>query len=239
MVVTQEVDVRHVAGRADVVRVWMELRPAVVAVMVKRGPRSRLGAAPAMVTSVDALPPVVAPSEAPPVTAADPWAVLIAVSVVSMSAQGEIVALNNGVLTKGVLTIVVLEIAGLTTAVLTTVVLMNAAQRIAGLVTGAPVAVASQMVKLAACAQDVQTVRTSVLTNNPALRPVLTAQRVSRMICSGGVMPPRRHWKPVGPSIASGAPVRCGALPNSWRCCAMRKRLESWWRKSPGHVWLR
>ena len=206
-----------------------------VAVMVKRGPPSPPGEPPVMaVSSADALHHVVGHFEVPPETPAGPWAVVIVASVVSMSARVEHVALNLVAPLNAVSTIAALEIV-----VLKTAVWMSAAQTIADLLIGARVAVVSRTVQSAAIAPDVRTDLIIVLMNNPVVRPVLMAPRVSRMICSGGVTPPRRHWRPVGPFTASGAPLRCGAHPNSWRCCAMRKRLACWWKKSPGHVWLR
>ena len=216
-----------------------------VAVMVKRGGGSPPGEAPAMaVSSADALHPVVGHSEAPPETAADRWAGVIAASVVSMSAQVETVALNlaasmSAVLMTGAPMNAVLMIAGPVTVVLVIAGLMNAAQRIAGLVIGARVAVVSRAEKAASCVQVARSDLISVLMNNPAAKPVLMAPRVSRMICFGVVTPPRQHWRPVGPSIASGAPVRCEVLPSSWRYCGRRKRLACWWKKSPGRVWRR
>ena len=196
------------------------------------------------VSSADALHPVVGHSEAPPETAADRWAGVIAASVVSMSAQVETVALTlvasmSAVLKTGAPMNAVSTIAAPVTVVQVIAALMNAAQRSAGLVIGAQLAVVFRTVKVAGCVQVVPNDRTSVLMNNPAVRPVRMAPRVSRMICFGDVTPPRQHWKPVGPSIASGAPVRCEVLPSSWRYCGRRKRLACWWKKSPGRAWLR
>ena len=197
--VTQEVDVRPVAGRAAVVRVRMEVLPLDVAVMVKRGAQRLPGVAHATVESSEvALPPEVDRSAGPPATAAGPWAVVIAASVVLRSARVETVALNLAASRSAALNSAVLmtgapmnagpmnagpKIAGLETAVL----------EIAALMIVARVADASRTVKAAECAQVVRNDLTSVLMNNPAVRPVLTAPRVSRTICFGGVTPPRRH----------------------------------------------
>ena len=172
--VTQEVDVRHVAGHVVVVPVRTEVLPSVVAVMVKRGPPSPPGEPPVMaVSSADAPYHVVGHFELPPETPAGPWAVVIAASVVSMSARVETVALNLVALLNAVSMIAALEIV-----VLKTAVWMSAAQRIADLLIGARVAAVSRTVKSAAIAQDVRNDLINVLMKNHALRPVLTAPRV-------------------------------------------------------------
>ena len=233
-------DVRPVAGRVAVVRVRMEVLPLGVAVMVKRVAQRLPGVAHATAeSSAVALPPEVDRSAAPPATAAGPWAVVIAASVVLRSARVATVALTLAASRSAALNSAVLMTGAPMNAGPMNAALETAVQEIAVLMIGARVVDAFRTVKAAECAQVVRNDLTSVLINNPAVRPVLTAQRVSRTICFGGVMPPRRHWKPVGPSIASGALVRCAALPNSWHCCVMRKRLACWWRKSPGHGWLR
>lgn len=182
--VTQEVDVRPVEGRVVGVRVRKVVLPTDVGVMVKTGVASPPGEAPAMaVSSADALHPVVGHFEVPPATAAGRWSVVIAASVVSMSAQVETVALNlaasmSAVLMTGAPMNAVSTIAGPGTVVLEIAVLMNAAQRIAGLVIGARVAVVSRMEKAASCGQVDRNELTSVLMNNPVVRPVRMVPRV-------------------------------------------------------------
>ena len=237
--VTQEEDVPIEVGHADAVRVRREVLRMVDAVMVRNGRRNHPGVVHVMVNSADAQHRVGELFEAHPETVAGRWGAVIVASVVLMSALLETVALRHVDRMTGAPMTAVSTIDDPATVVLKTVALRIAGLAIVASLTGVRVVGAFLMVTAAVCDQVVQSVLTSVLMNNRVVRPVRTAQRVSQTICSGGVTPPRQRWRQAGPFIASGAPVRCEALPNLWRCCAMPRRLACLSRKSPGRVWPR
>jgi len=95
---------------------------------------------------------------------------------------------------------------------------------------------ASVMAMPAAFALAAASAKTVRLMTSPAEKRLPTVLILSLMICSGAGMPRRRHWRPAGRSIASGAPVRCEVLPNSCSFSGMPRLPEFWWRKSPGRV---
>ena len=87
-------------------------------------------------------------------------------------------------------------------------------------------AVASMMVMRATAGLVAPRRPTVDLTISPAVKRVPMAPNPLPMTCSGGVMPPRLLSKRDARFIASGAPVRCGVLPNSCSFFGMPKPLE-------------
>ena len=202
------VEVLVVVGRG-----WMAVQQAPVGGMETMDVLTHRGVDPAMETFVDADPPGPLDSAGDHGMHPEPLAVVIAVRV--------IVDLTNVVLTSAVLKRGVSTIAALATSVSRVVVRRTVALKIAVLALDqafVPAPVVSAMATPAARVRDVLTAMTVRLRSNPAERRRPMEPTPLQMICSGAGMPPRRPLKLVVRSIASGAPVRCGVLPNSCLC---------------------
>ena len=156
------------------------------------------------------------------------------VTVVLKTAVLKIVALMIGVSVQGDLKTAAREIA----------VMAISASRGIALMTGVLLTVvqelgASVMARIAASVPAVASAGTVRLMASPAEKQLPTGLILWLMICFGAGTPPRRHWRPVVRSIASGAPARCAVLPNSCSFSGMPRPLEFLWRRSLGHVWLK
>jgi hypothetical protein len=207
------VEVLVVVGRG-----WMAVQQAPVGGMETMDVLTHRGVDPAMETFVDADPPGPLDSAGDHGMHPEPLAVVIAVRVTAVRV---IVDLTNVVLTSAVLKRGVSTIAALATSVSRVVVRRTVALKIAVLALDqafVPVPVVSAMATPAARVRDVLTAMTVRLRSNPAERRRPMEPTPLQMICSGAGMPPRRPLKLVVRSIASGAPVRCGVLPNSCLC---------------------
>ena len=143
-------------------------------------------------------------------------------------------ALKTAAMVTGVSKDAALKSAGMVINALRGVVLMTGGSQTVVLEL-----VASVMARPAAFAPAVASVEIVRLMISPVEKPLPMLLILWLMICSGAGMPLRLHWKPVVRSIASGAPVRCGVLPNSCSFSGMPRPPEFWWRKSPGRVWPR